>query len=129
MIAVIAFAIIGNSSQELDVANLIRQQQQGVNLDRSVKLTGWVIGSSIQYDARSLKMEFDVVNTREDVAGDLNKLQKVRVIARGSKPDTLQNEAQAIITGKLSPEGVFYAADSTDALLLKCPTKYIADKA
>jgi cytochrome c-type biogenesis protein CcmE len=35
-------------------------------------------------------------------------------------PDLLQDEAQAIMTGLLGDDGVFYA----DELLLKCPTKY-----
>ena len=35
-------------------------------------------------------------------------------------PDLLQNEAQAIMTGKMGEDGVFYATE----LLLKCPTKY-----
>jgi cytochrome c-type biogenesis protein CcmE len=38
----------------------------------------------------------------------------------GAKPDLLRGEAQAIMTGKLGDDGVFYA----DELLLKCPTKY-----
>jgi cytochrome c-type biogenesis protein CcmE len=32
----------------------------------------------------------------------------------------MRNEAQAIMTGHLGDDGVFYA----DELLLKCPTKY-----
>ena len=35
-------------------------------------------------------------------------------------PDLLKNEAQAIVTGKMGADGVFYAKE----LLLKCPTKY-----
>jgi cytochrome c-type biogenesis protein CcmE len=35
-------------------------------------------------------------------------------------PDLLQDEAQAILTGKLLDTGVFEA----DEILLKCPTKY-----
>ncbi len=42
------------------------------------------------------------------------------VIYNGVKPDLLQNEAQAIVTGKLGQDGNFYATD----LLLKCPSKY-----
>jgi cytochrome c-type biogenesis protein CcmE len=38
----------------------------------------------------------------------------------GPLPDLLRNEAQAIVTGKLGEDGIFYA----DELLLKCPTKY-----
>ena len=35
-------------------------------------------------------------------------------------PDLLQHEAQAIMTGRLGDDGVFYA----DELLLKCPSRY-----
>ena len=46
--------------------------------------------------------------------------QRVSVSYVGAKPDLLRGEAQAIMTGKLGDDGVFYA----DELLLKCPTKY-----
>jgi cytochrome c-type biogenesis protein CcmE len=39
---------------------------------------------------------------------------------RRSPADLLRNEAQAIMTGKIGEDGVFYAEE----LLLKCPTKY-----
>ena len=45
---------------------------------------------------------------------------KLQVEYNGVKPDLLRNEAQAIMTGKLGEDGVFYAEE----LLLKCPTKY-----
>jgi cytochrome c-type biogenesis protein CcmE len=47
---------------------------------------------------------------------------KLRVVYVGVKPDLMRNEAQAIMTGHLAADGVFYA----DELLLKCPTKYEA---
>ncbi len=46
--------------------------------------------------------------------------QRVKVVYVGPKPDLLRGEAQAIMTGKLGADGIFYA----DELLLKCPTKY-----
>lgn len=45
---------------------------------------------------------------------------RLKVVYNGVKPDLLKNEAQAIMTGKLGADGVFYAQE----LLLKCPTKY-----
>jgi cytochrome c-type biogenesis protein CcmE len=45
---------------------------------------------------------------------------RMQVVYKGVKPDLLRNEAQAILTGKLGDDGVFYASE----LLLKCPTKY-----
>jgi cytochrome c-type biogenesis protein CcmE len=44
----------------------------------------------------------------------------VQVVYNGPKPDLLRHEAQAIMTGQLGEDGIFYA----DELLLKCPTKY-----
>ncbi|MEO8391844.1 MAG: cytochrome c maturation protein CcmE, partial [Chloroflexota bacterium] len=35
-------------------------------------------------------------------------------------PDLMKDEAQAILTGKLGADGVFYATE----LLLKCPSRY-----
>jgi len=45
---------------------------------------------------------------------------RMKVIYVGVKPDLLRNEAQAILTGHLGVDGIFYA----DELLLKCPTRY-----
>ena len=42
------------------------------------------------------------------------------VVYIGPKPDLLRHEAQAIMTGEMGEDGIFYA----DELLLKCPTKY-----
>jgi cytochrome c-type biogenesis protein CcmE len=41
-------------------------------------------------------------------------------MAYRSKAPKDGNEAQAIVTGHLGEDGIFYA----DELLLKCPTKY-----
>jgi len=44
----------------------------------------------------------------------------MQIVYEGVQPDLLKNEAQAIVTGKLGADGIFYAKE----LLLKCPTKY-----
>ncbi len=125
VIAVMAFTIMGNSSMEVDVNNLVARQKAGeIAADRSLKLTGWVVGDSIVYDPNSLKLEFDVVNTREDLVNNLPNAQRLRVAYTGVKPDTLVHEARAIVTGKISSDGKFHAGNSPDALLLQCPTKY-----
>jgi cytochrome c-type biogenesis protein CcmE len=46
--------------------------------------------------------------------------QRISVVYNGPKPDLLRGEAQAIMTGRLGEDGIFYA----DELLLKCPTRY-----
>ncbi|MCJ7625546.1 MAG: cytochrome c maturation protein CcmE, partial [Anaerolineaceae bacterium] len=45
---------------------------------------------------------------------------RLQVKYNGPMPDLLRGEAQAIMTGQLGDDGIFYA----DELLLKCPTKY-----
>jgi cytochrome c-type biogenesis protein CcmE len=101
----------------------------------NVRISGAVIGDSIQYDSRSLTLKFTIANVPGDnktieaqgglaaalhlAVMDPNRT-RLQVVYQGIKPDLLRNEAQAILTGKLSQDGIFYASD----LLLKCPTKY-----
>ena len=123
--SVMGFAIAGNSNLEVQVNDLIEQRAQGVDLtQRALKLTGVVVGDSITYDSSSLHLEFDVVNSRDDLLNNLPKANRVRVVYEGVKPDTLVNEAHAIVTGKLASDGKFHAGQSPDALMLQCPTKY-----
>jgi len=104
-------------------------------LDRNLRVSGAVIGDTIQYDAKTLNLSFEVAN----VPGDNNQIEaqgglaavlhaavidptrsRLQVIYNGARPDLLRNEAQAIMTGHMGTDGIFYA----DELLLKCPTKY-----
>jgi cytochrome c-type biogenesis protein CcmE len=104
-------------------------------VDKSVRLSGAVIGDSIQYDASTLTLTFDVAhvpgdNSEIEAQGGLAAVLKaavadptrthVKVVYVGPRPDLLRNEAQAIMTGHLGADGIFYAEE----LLLKCPTKY-----
>ena len=103
--------------------------------DRELRISGAVIGESIQYDASNLMLNFTVAH----VPGDNKEIEaqgglatvlheavmdpdraKLQVVYNGVMPDLLQNEAQAIMTGRIGDDGVFYAEE----LLLKCPTKY-----
>lgn len=102
---------------------------------KSLRLSGAVLGDTIQYDADTLTLTFDVAHVSGDNAeieaqGGLAEVlyqavndpsrQRVTVVYVGPKPDLLRGEAQAIMTGKLGEDGIFYAEE----LLLKCPTKY-----
>jgi len=102
---------------------------------RELRISGAVIGDSIQYDPQTLNLTFTIANIPGDnkeieaqgglvavlhaAVMDPNR-QKLVVLYNGPKPDLLRNEAQAIITGKMGADGVFQAEE----LLLKCPTKY-----
>lgn len=103
--------------------------------DRELRISGAVIGDSIQYDAQTLTLSFTVAHVPGDnkdieAQGGLATVLHAAVVdparARlqvryvGVKPDLLRNEAQAIMTGHMGEDGVFVAEE----LLLKCPTKY-----
>jgi cytochrome c-type biogenesis protein CcmE len=45
---------------------------------------------------------------------------RLSIVYQGPRPDLLNNEAQAIITGQLGADGDFHA----DELLLQCPSTY-----
>ncbi|MBI1793127.1 MAG: cytochrome c maturation protein CcmE [Chloroflexi bacterium] len=102
---------------------------------KNLRVSGAVVGNTIQYDPGTLTLTFEVAH----VTGDNNEVEaqgglaavlqaavadpnraRIKVVYVGPKPDLLKNEAQAIMTGQLGADGVFHA----DELLLKCPTKY-----
>jgi cytochrome c-type biogenesis protein CcmE len=104
-------------------------------VDKNLRVSGAVIGDTIQYDASSLTLTFQVAH----VSGDNAELEtegglaealhqavldpsrsRMTVVYVGPMPDLLRHEAQAIVTGHLGEDGIFHA----DELLLKCPTKY-----
>lgn len=100
-----------------------------------VRITGAVLGDSIQYDTETLTLTFTVVHLPADqdlvndegglaealhVAVEDESRSRLQVVYVGVKPDLLRNEAQAIMTGELGEDGVFYANE----LLLRCPTRY-----
>jgi cytochrome c-type biogenesis protein CcmE len=111
-------------------------QAKGASLvGKNLRASGAVLGDTISYDSKTLTITFDVVHVSNDAAdveaaGGLAaalhnavtnpSASRMTVVYVGPKPDLLQNEAQAIVTGKLGEDGVFYA----DELLLKCPTRY-----
>lgn len=107
----------------------------GSESGREVRISGAVLGDSIEYEPETLTLEFTVAhvpgdNDEIEAQGGLAKVlydavndpnrNHLQVVYVGPKPDLLRHEAQAIMTGELGEDGVFYA----DELLLKCPTKY-----
>ncbi|MGA2112280.1 MAG: cytochrome c maturation protein CcmE [Anaerolineales bacterium] len=111
-------------------------QSHATNLGgRTVRVSGAVVGGTIRYDVKDLRLTFTIAN----VPGDMNEVNRegglaavlhaavldpqaprLQVIYAGPEPDLLRPEAQAIITGHLGADGVFQA----DELLLQCPTRY-----
>lgn len=91
-------------------------EQKGKLSDRSVKLSGFIIGDSVIYDERNLKLAFDI----KDEEGD----QRLSVVYEGVKPDTFIDGWETIVDGRLDEEGTFVATE----LLVKCPSKYEAEE-
>jgi cytochrome c-type biogenesis protein CcmE len=107
----------------------------GSIVDKNLRVSGAVIGDTIQYDPQTLTLTFEVAHVPGDNAqlateGGLAvalhqavmdpSRERMKIVYVGPKPDLLRNEAQAIVTGHLGADGIFYANE----LLLKCPTKY-----
>lgn len=133
VIYLIASSTKASAQYFLTIEELNSQKSQ--MLDRDIRLSGAVLGDSIQYDPQTLTLKFVVAN----IPGDNKEIEaqgglaqvlhdavidpdrpRMDVVYTGPKPDLLRDEAQAIMTGKLGQDGVFYAEE----LLLKCPTKY-----
>ena len=121
MAAAIAFlvfnALRGNTQLYLTVDEFYSQQSQLVG--RDLRVSGWVLGDSIQYtqiDDQTSRLEFDIVDDMQ------NPGQRLRIVAMNEPiPDLLQHEAQALVEGH-AENGEFMA--SPGGLLLKCPTRY-----
>jgi cytochrome c-type biogenesis protein CcmE len=135
--AAIAYLVISstkaNAQYFFTIDELISRGQSVVN--QNVRISGAVIGDSIQYDPQTLALHFTVANVPADnkqieAQGGLAAVlhaavvdsshTRMQVIYVGPKPDLLRDEAQAIMTGHMGTDNTFYA----DELLLKCPTKY-----
>jgi cytochrome c-type biogenesis protein CcmE len=112
----------------------LKAQSQSV-LGKNMRISGAVVGDTIQYDPQTLTLNFEVANVTADnneveAQGGLAAVlhaavidpnrSRIKIVYTGPKPDLLKNEAQAIMTGQLGTDGVFHA----DELLLKCPSKY-----
>lgn len=100
-----------------------------------VRVTGAVLGDTIQYDAETLTLTFTIVHLPADqelvndegglaealhlAVSDASRA-RLQVVYVGVQPDLLRHEAQAIVTGELADDGTFVANE----LLLRCPTRY-----
>jgi cytochrome c-type biogenesis protein CcmE len=137
ILAAIVYLIVSSSqanAQYFLTVNELNEKEQQME-GREIRISGAVIGDSIQFNPTTLDLTFDIVHIPGDNAeieemGGLaevlhaavmdESLKHLTVVYNGPKPDLLKHEAQAIMTGTLDSEGVFHA----DELLLKCPTRY-----
>ncbi len=133
IVYLIASATKANAQYFLTVNELLARQEEMTG--KNVRISGAVIGKTIQYDAQQLELRFTIAhvpgdNKEVEQEGGLAKVlhdavmdpnrAHLDVVYYGPRPDMLKDEAQAIITGHLGEDGIFYA----DELLLKCPSHY-----
>ena len=137
ILAAVVFLIVnattGSAQYFMTVDELVAKGSDAV--DKNVRVSGAVIGDTIQYDPQTLTLTFDVAHVPaeqaelDDEGGLAEALHqavmdpsrtRITVEYVGVKPDLLRPEAQAIVTGSLGADGIFHAEE----LLLKCPTRY-----
>ena len=133
VVYLIASSTQANAQYFLTIHELMANKSD--NMGKSLRISGAVVGDSIQYDSKTLNLTFTVADVPGDnkvieAQGGLAKVlhdavvdptrTRLQIVYNGPKPDLLRDEAQAIMTGQLDEDGVFHA----DELLLKCPTKY-----
>jgi cytochrome c-type biogenesis protein CcmE len=135
--AAITYLIISSTKANAEyfftIDELLSRGQSVVG--QNVRISGAVVGDSIQYDPADLSLHFTIANVPADnkqieAQGGLAAVlhaavvdparTRMQVVYVGPKPDLLRDEAQAIMTGHIGDDNTFYA----DELLLKCPTKY-----
>jgi cytochrome c-type biogenesis protein CcmE len=137
IIYLIVSSLNASAQYFLTVDEVAAQIQTGDLEGRNLRVSGAVLGDSIKYDIDTLELSFTIVHVPADnqLVADEGGLARalhnavmdtsrtrLDIVHTGPIPDLLQNESQAILTGRLLPSGVFEA----DEILLKCPTKYEA---
>jgi cytochrome c-type biogenesis protein CcmE len=137
ILATVIFLIVTSTAAGVQYYSTVDElyTQGEAAIGRPSQVIGAVIGDSIEYNAEELTLIFTVAHmpADNDILEDEGGLAaalfdavndptrtRLEVVYYGVKPDLLQHEAQAILTGKLGDDGIFYA----DELLLKCPSKY-----
>jgi len=133
VVYLIASSTLSQSQYFLTVEEL--QSNQAEYVGKNVRMSGAVLGDTIEYDPQTLELTFQVAQIPGDhrvieqmggmsvvlaQAAHDPTLPKMTVHYVGHRPDLLKDEAQAIITGSLDENGIFQASE----LLLKCPSKY-----
>lgn len=130
ILAAVGYLIISGTTSGaryfITVDELLRDSSY---IGKTVRISGAVLGETIAYDTENLVIEFTMASIPEefdnlavalhDAVNDPSAA-RIQVRVEGQvKPDLLQHEAQAILSGKLNANGVFEASE----LLLKCPTR------
>jgi cytochrome c-type biogenesis protein CcmE len=137
ILAAIIYLIVSSTRANAEYFMTVDELKSKGNslVGRNLRISGAVIGNTIQFDPQTMNLTFEIAhvpgdNAAIEMGGGLAAVlhaavtdparARLTIINNGPKPDLLRDEAQAIVTGHLGEDGIFYA----DELLLKCPTKY-----
>lgn len=100
---------------------------------KTVRLTGVVLGDTINLDTSdpdNIIINFTIANIPREttnlaetlhIAAEDPNATRLKIHVEGQpKPELLQHEAQAILTGVMGEDGIFYASE----LQFKCPSRF-----
>ena len=131
ILGAIAYLIISGTAASARYFITVEElMQDTAYVGQTVRISGAVDGQTIAYDSENLIIDFTIAH----IPGEFENLAETLHIALSDPdaaripvhienevmPDLLQHEAQAILSGQLGEDGVFYANE----LLLKCPSRY-----
>ncbi|NOY99127.1 MAG: cytochrome c maturation protein CcmE [Chloroflexi bacterium] len=137
IVAAVIYLIVSSAQASAEYFMTVEELENQASslVGKNLRVSGAVIGDTITYDPETMNLMFTIAH----VTGDNSEIEsqgglavvlhdavvdpnraRVRVVYNGPMPDLLRDEAQAIMTGHIGEDGIFYA----DELLLKCPTKY-----
>lgn len=132
-LAIIFIALLNANTTYYHSINELNQDK--TLRDKIIKISGAVIGDSIEIDfttgeisflAAHIPVDQDEISLQGGIELILHNatldpdLPQIKIIYKGIRPELLVNEAQVIASGYLSQENIFIANE----LLLKCPSKY-----
>lgn len=107
-IGYLVFSSVQSSSAYYMTISELKAAGQSLE-NRKVRVAGTLLGDTVQWDARQIKLDFAIT----DGSGQLP------VSYNGARPDMFRDGAETVVEGKYA-NGSFQATN----LLLKCPSKY-----
>lgn len=132
LLGAVVYLILGNTLAGTQYFTTVEtvMADPAAYIGKTIRISGAVVGETIDYNTQELTIAFTIAHIPENTenlgealflaANDPNATRLPVFITNQVKPDLLRHEAQAIMTGVLGEDGVFYATE----LLLKCPSRF-----
>lgn len=89
--------------------------------DDGLRVGGRVVPGTVSYDARTLDLSFQIVDIETELAGGESPAT-FPVSFQGPLPETFEEGADVVISGRFTSAGVFQATE----VLTKCGSRYEA---